>query len=145
MAVFHVDGTIKVIYETRKLRSTGAHTRVWDMRADDTYESAFKLECVTHDTVLPRNARLKAEEESHRSHMWCEMCAIPEAGKEKRTATWVSREHGTEIAVNAMPDSAREGNRVFVGWMGDLGYDAGASDTWVDPRNVKITFPRNRA
>jgi hypothetical protein len=139
MAVYHVDGTIKVIYETKKLRSTGSHTRVWDMRADETYEGNFKLECVTHDTVHPRNARLKAEEESHRSHMWCTLCAIPEAGKEVRTNDWVSREHGTEIAINAMPDSAKRNQRAYAGWFG-----APATDAWKDPRNVKITFPRGR-
>jgi len=146
MAVFNVDGTIKVIYETKKLRSTGSHTRVWDKRGDDTYEGNFMLECVTHDTILPRNVRLKAEEESHRSHMWCEMCSIPEAGKEVRTNTWVSREHGTEIAINAMPDSTRANKRVFTGWMGDLGYDTGAqAPAWKDPRKVTITFPKAKA
>jgi hypothetical protein len=141
MAVFNVDGTEKVIYETQKLRSTGAHTRVWDMRSNDAYEANFKLECVTHDTVLPRNARLKAEEESHRSHMWCPMCTIPEAGKEIRVNTWVSQEHGTEIAVNAMPDSAKRNQRVFAGMFGAPTTNA----DWKDPRKVTITFPRKKA
>jgi hypothetical protein len=142
MSVFTVDGTTKVIYETKKLRSTGAHTRVWDMRPNDEFEGAFMLECVTHGTQHARNARLKAEEESHRSHMWCELCSIPEAGKEVRINTWVSREHGTEVAVNAMPDSTKECKRVYAGM---FGAPATHDGTWRDPRNVKITFPRNRA
>jgi hypothetical protein len=110
MAVYAVDGTIKVIYETQKLRSTGAHTRVWDMRADDAFDGNFKLECVTHETVLARDVRLKAEEESHRSHMWCATCEIPEAGKEKLVNA-ASKKHGTVVVMRAMPDSAKRNVR----------------------------------
>jgi hypothetical protein len=148
MAVHAVDGTVKVIYETLKLRSTGAHTRVWDMRPDETYDGNFKLECVTHGREFARPARLKAEEESHRSHMWCDLCVIPEAGKEIRVNTWVSMEHGTEIAVNAMPDSARDNARKFAGWFPQVTCDAPAPA----PRLVgaligapKATRPRSRS
>lgn len=107
MAVFAVDGTHKVIYETKKLRSTGAHTRVWDERA---IGGTFRAECVTHEQSVVIDARLKCEEQSHRSAEWCTMCVIPEAGQEKLVNA-ASKKHGTVVVMRAMPDSAKRNKR----------------------------------
>lgn len=49
----------RVVYETRKVRATGSHTRVVDMR---DYGHRFIAQCVTHGTQCEPLPRLVAEE-----------------------------------------------------------------------------------
>lgn len=73
-----------VIYETLKLRSTGSHTQVIDLRPNG---EKYAIRCVTHDHTVARNVRLASEAESHKSHTWCPECTLIERAPKVTPAT----------------------------------------------------------
>lgn len=62
--------TKPVLYETAKVRSTGARTQVLDLRP----EGKYALRCATHDHEVEADRRLPAEAASHRPQDWCPKC-----------------------------------------------------------------------
>jgi len=95
-----------VIYETRKNRVSGSHTQVIDLRPEG---AKYALRCVTHDHTTPRNVRLAAEAESHKSHDWCPRCTDTRDPAKVAEAPRV-------VVLNASPDAVK----AFGGMFGDV-------------------------
>jgi hypothetical protein len=95
-----------VLYQVRKTRSTGAWTQVLDLRNVEGADTKYALHCLTHGEVHGRDTRLPAEQESHKSHMWCTGCA---SGEVKVPEAKVSR----IITLDGTPDEVK----AFAGMM----------------------------